>query len=68
MLILERLRDDIAVISDDNGEFTVPAEMTAGCHEGDVIYLSGDVYVTDTAATKKRKTEIITLQNSLWEE
>lgn len=68
MLILERLRDDIAVISDDNGEFTVPAHMVTGCHEGDVIYLSGDVYLTNTAATEKRHMEILSLQNSLWEE
>ena len=68
MLILEKLRDDIAVISDDNGEFTVPAEMAIGCHEGDVIFLSGDVYHTDTTATRQRKKDILSLQNSLWEE
>ncbi|MCI7767436.1 MAG: DUF3006 domain-containing protein [Oscillospiraceae bacterium] len=68
MLILERLRDDIAVISDEKVEFTVPADMAAGCKEGDVIYLSGEVYVTDTAATEMRKKEILSLQNSLWDE
>lgn len=68
MLILERLRNDIAVISDDNGEFTISAEMICGCHEGDVILLSGDVYITDTKATEKRKNDILSLQDSLWED
>lgn len=83
MLILERLRGDIAVIfdnnisdnniydnniSDDEREFTVPAEKINGCREGDVIILSGDAYITDSAATEKRRRDILSLQNSLWEE
>lgn len=68
MLILERIKGSVAVISGDDGEFTVSSEMTAGCREGDVVVLSGDRYITDRAATEKRRREIISLQNSLWEE
>ncbi len=68
MLILERIKGSVAVISGDDGEFTVSAEMVTGCREGDVIVLSGDGYITDRAATEKRRRDIISLQNSLWEE
>lgn len=68
MLILERLRGETAVISGDSGDFSVSAHMVKGCSEGDVIILSGDVYITDTIATEKRRKDIISLQNSLWDE
>lgn len=68
MLILERLREDTAVISDDDSEFSVPVDMIKGCREGDVIILSGDVYITDPIATEKRRNDILALQNSLWDE
>ena len=68
MLILERLRDDMAVISGDSGEFSVPSDMVKGCREGDVIILSNDVYITDYIATEKRRKDILSLQNSLWED
>ncbi|MDY3791797.1 MAG: DUF3006 domain-containing protein [Oscillospiraceae bacterium] len=68
MLILERLRDDMAVISGDSGEFSVPSDMVKGCREGDVIILSNDVYITDDIATEKRRKDILSLQNSLWDE
>ena len=68
MLILERLRDDMAVISGDSGEFSVPSDMVKGCREGDVIILSGNVYVTDDIATQMRRKDILSLQNSLWDE
>ena len=68
MLILERIKGSVAVISGDDGEFTVPTEMVTGCCEGDVVILSGDSYITDRAATEKRRRDIISLQNSLWED
>jgi hypothetical protein len=68
MLILERIKGSVAVISGDDGEFTVSAEMVKGCCEGDVVVLSGDRYITDRAATEKRRRDIISLQNSLWED
>lgn len=68
MLILERIKGSVAVISGEDSEFTVPSEMITGCREGDVIVLSGDRYITDRAATEKRRREIISLQNSLWED
>ena len=68
MLILERIKGSVAVISDDDGEFTVSAEMVTGCCEGDVVVLSCDRYITDRAATEKRRRDIISLQNSLWED
>lgn len=68
MLILERVQGDAAVISGDDGEFYVSANMVKGCREGDVVILSGDAYVTDDIATEKRLKDIISLQNSLWDE
>lgn len=68
MLILERIKGSVAVISGDDGEFTVSSEMIKGCREGDVVVLSGDRYITDRAATEKRRRDIISLQNSLWED
>ena len=68
MLILEKICGERAVISDERSEYSVPAHMVSGCREGDVIILSGDAYITDTAATEKRRREILSLQNSLWEE
>ena len=68
MLILERIKGSVAVISGEDSEFTVSSEMITGCREGDVIVLSGDRYITDRAATKKRRREIISLQDSLWED
>ena len=68
MLILEKVQGDIAVISGDSGEFSDSADMVKGCREGDVIILSGDVYITDETATEMRRKEILSLQNSLWDE
>lgn len=68
MLILERIKGNAAVISGEDSEFTVSSEMITGCREGDVIVFSGDRYITDRAATEKRQREIISLQNSLWED
>lgn len=68
MLILERIKGGVAVISGDEAEFSVSSELVKGCCVGDVIVLSGDRYITDRAATEKRRRDIISLQNSLWEE
>lgn len=68
MLILERIQGDVAVISGDSGEFSVSSHMVKGCREGDVIILSDDVYITDDIATERRRKEILSLQNSLWDE
>ena len=68
MLILERLRGDMAVISEGDKEYTVPRSKVTGCHEGDVIILSDGKYSADKNATEKRRQKILALQNSLWEE
>lgn len=68
MLILEKVQGDMAVISGDSGEFSVSADMVKGCREGDVIILSDDVYITDDIATERRRKEILSLQNSLWDQ
>lgn len=68
MLILERVKGDIAVISEGSSEFSVPSDMVKGCREGDVIILSGEVYITDDIATEMRRKEILSLQNSLWDQ
>lgn len=66
MIILEKKSRSMAVIYDNDEKREIPLYMAEGCSEGDVIILSGDKYITDTAATEKRKKDIISLQNSLF--
>lgn len=66
MIILEKKLTFESVIYENDEKKTVPSAMTEQCSEGDVIFLSGDIYLTDTEATQKRRRDIIALQNSLF--
>lgn len=66
MIILEKKLTFESVIYENDEKKTVPSSMTELCSEGDVIFLSGDIYLTDTEATQKRRRDIIALQNSLF--
>ena len=55
MLILDRITPDCAVIYDGDDRLTVPLSQLKG------------FYITDSIATAKRRRDIISLQNSLWE-
>ncbi len=67
MMILEKLMYDRAVLIEDGEEITVPAEAVEGFDEGDVLICRDGVFYKDAAADEKRKSDIIRLQNSLWE-
>lgn len=68
MLIIDRIGDGIAVIEDDSGHYEVPASMLdGGVREGDVVVLRDGKYFADKDASEKRRSEIIKLQNGLWE-
>ncbi len=67
MMILERICGGMAYISDDEKEYAVPCELLQGCGIGDVLIFDCGAYKTDTAATEKRRKDIIALQDSLWE-
>ena len=67
MIILEKLLPDKAIIFDGNEKKIICVLEIDGCVEGDVIILENGKYITDTEATAQRKSEILCLQNSLWE-
>lgn len=67
MMILERLTPKEAVIYDGDKRLTVSRELVPESREGDVLILQNGAYLTDKAATEKRRHDITALQNSLWE-
>ena len=67
MLILDRITPDCAVIYDGDDRLTVPLSQLKGCKEGDVLVIKDGFYIPDSIATAKRRRDIISLQNSLWE-
>ena len=67
MIILEKLTPEEAVIYDGDKKLTVSRELVPDSREGDVLILQNGTYMTDKAATEKRRHDIIKLQNSLWE-
>lgn len=68
MLIVERIEDGYAVIEDGDSRIEVPASMLAeDVIEGDAVILSGSKYIADKNASAEARSEIIKLQNELWE-
>ncbi len=68
MLIVDRISDGIAVIEDGDICFDVPAAALAeDVGEGDVVVSENGVYIKDQSASAKRRSDIIKLQNDLWE-
>ena len=69
MFIIERFEDEMAVLEDEKGErFVIVREsLPHNAKEGDCLILKNGVYSVDSMLTKKRKEEIIRLQDSLWE-
>lgn len=67
MLIVDNISDGIAVIEDDNIHFDVPKGALADdVKEGDVVVYKNGTYIKDICATAERRSEIIKLQNKLW--
>ncbi len=68
MLIIDRFEGDIAVIEDGGETFDIPRSLLQeNAGEGDVVTEKDGVYTVDSAASVKRRQEILELQNSLWE-
>lgn len=68
MLIVDRIEDGIAVIENEDKHFEVPAsKLGADVREGDAVICEKGMYIKDTAASEKLRSEIIKLQNELWE-
>lgn len=69
MFIIERFEDEKAVLEDENGEHSViiRESLPHNAKEGDCLIFKNGVYSVDSMLTKKRREEIIRLQNSLWE-
>ena len=68
MLILERFEENIAVI--ENGDSQIKTDrknVSENAVEGDVLIENNGRYEVDKNQTEKRRSEILKLQNSLWE-
>lgn len=68
MMIVDRIEGQTVVIEDGDRHFDADISLFDGTvREGDVIAERDGRYYADKAATKKRREDIIRLQNSLWE-
>lgn len=72
MLVVDRFEDGFAVCETTDGDKseTLLVELRRipeDTREGDVIYEAGEIFERDEAATKARREEILSLQESLWE-
>lgn len=68
MMIIDRIEGKMVVIEDGDRYFNADISLFDGAlHEGDVIAEKDGRYFADKNATKKRREDIIKLQNSLWE-
>lgn len=68
MLILERFEGNIAIIENDDSHIETDRKNVAeNASEGDVLTEVNGRYEVDKNQTEKRRSEILKLQNSLWE-
>jgi len=68
LLVVDRITGGIAVIEDGDRHFEVSvSEIKGYVREGDVLTVDGGVIAVDKDATKRRRREILKLQNSLWD-
>lgn len=67
--IIDRFEEDFAVVEFDGRIMkNIPRSIVDPlAKEGDVIVLSGKMYVVDLAETARRKAEIEDLTKNLWE-
>ena len=67
MLILERFENDTAIIENGDSFIKIPrTKVDQNACEGDVLIEIEGFYTADKDETKKRRNEILKLQNSLW--
>ena len=68
MLIIDRIEDGFAVIENEDKHFEVAvSELAKDVREGDAVILENGVYIKDISAAEKLRSEILKLQNDLWE-
>ncbi len=69
MLIIEKIYGNIITVEDGDSHFNIPPGLVdRNCREGDIIVLNADgTYSVDKNAAKKRRAEIIKLQDDLFE-
>lgn len=68
MMIVDRIEGKTVVIEDGERHFNADILLFDGdIREGDVIIEKDGRYFSDSNATKKRREDIIKLQDSLWE-
>ena len=68
MLIVEKVEGNVVVVEDADKQFNIDISLVDGkIKDGDILIkaLNGR-YHKDDEATEKRRSEIIALQNSLW--
>jgi hypothetical protein len=66
--IIDRFEGDIVVIETEGRTIDVPvARLPQKAKAGDVVIIDGDNFHLDRAETRKRKTEIDTLMDELFE-
>ena len=68
MLIVEKIIGDIIVIEDGKSHFEIPRTQTQpDIKEGDILTLTNGIYKKNQAATRKRRLEILALQEKTFD-
>ncbi|MCQ6563487.1 DUF3006 domain-containing protein [Paenibacillus mendelii] len=66
--VIDRFEGDIAVIETDEATIDVPkSKLPRGAKSGDTVIIEGDTFRIDADDTKKRKREIESLMDELFE-
>lgn len=68
MLIIERFEGNTVII--ENGDSYIKTDkknVPQNAAEGDILIENNGIYEIDKIQTEKRRSEILKLQNSLWE-
>ncbi|CZT57965.1 DUF3006 domain-containing protein [Solibaculum mannosilyticum] len=68
LLIVDRIEENTAVCEDEQGNMQsiLLTRLPAGVKEGDCLVRKEDGYLIDRQLTRRRRQEILDLQNSLW--
>ncbi len=69
MIIIDRIEDQFAVCEFDGKIIkNIPlSSLPPDINEGDILKLENDIYIKDLENTEKRKREIESLVEGLWE-
>ncbi|MCK9216967.1 MAG: DUF3006 domain-containing protein [Firmicutes bacterium] len=68
-VIIDRFEDDYAVCEKENRDMIdiEIKKLPANVKEGDVLIINGEYITIDTIETKKKRKEIRSLMDDLWE-